>query len=260
MSGADGLVPADSSREAEWIAERIEKPWSREPGVNCVASVIPSGFQGYARILHPATGPDGREVGWAEVARRHGRVPHAEMQWEAIIRAGRQAEGRGGRRCSVPGHQGPGQPGLRRASRDVEPPSTGTFPIVQARSLADILQRFTATASEVYFAVWDGWGLASPLYSGQTVSLLKLPDRSYYLMKGPLWSAFEAGGLWPFPGASLWWPKDRAWFVATEVDFMWTYVGGTLRCIEAILADPRLETWKASLDDRADCGGDRINV
>jgi hypothetical protein len=225
------LVPSTTGQEAEWIAKCIEKPWSGTPHANYVASIIPSGFQGYARIFHPAKGPDGSEVTWAEVARRHGRVPHAEMQWDAIAQ---------GSNC--------------------QPPTTGTLPITQARAMADILRRFTATPSEVYFAVWDGWGMASPLYAKQTVPLLKLPDRDYNLMKGPLWSAFETGGLWPLPGASLWWPKDRAWFVATEVDFAWTYVGGTLSCIEAILADPRLEAWKASLSDRADCGGDRVNM
>jgi len=25
----------------------------------------------------------------------------------------------------------------------------------------------------------------------------------------------------------LWWPEDRAWFVATDTDLSWLYVGGT---------------------------------
>ncbi len=35
--------------------------------------------------------------------------------------------------------------------------------------------------------------------------------------------------------ATLWWPADRAWFIATEVDFAWTYVGGTRALIDALL-------------------------
>ena len=46
---------------------------------------------------------------------------------------------------------------------------------------------------------------------------------------------------WIYLAPSLWWPDDRAWFVATEIDFNWTYVGGTRDCIEGVLADPSLE-------------------
>ena len=41
--------------------------------------------------------------------------------------------------------------------------------------------------------------------------------------------------------ANLWWPADRAWCVATEIDFAWTYVGGTRAVVDALLADPRLD-------------------
>jgi hypothetical protein len=40
---------------------------------------------------------------------------------------------------------------------------------------------------------------------------------------------------------SCWWPEDRAWCVATEIDFTWTYVGGTRECIQQVIDDPELE-------------------
>ena len=39
----------------------------------------------------------------------------------------------------------------------------------------------------------------------------------------------------------MWWPADRAWFVATEIDSFSTYVGGSQAAIDAVLASPNLE-------------------
>ncbi len=53
-------------REAVWIADRLS---SFDSGV--VTSVIPAGFEAYARLLHPVEEPGhggGRLVRWAEVA------------------------------------------------------------------------------------------------------------------------------------------------------------------------------------------------
>ena len=46
---------------------------------------------------------------------------------------------------------------------------------------------------------------------------------------------------WSYRSPNLWWPDDRAWCVATEVDYSWTYVAGTVSCIEELLNDPTLE-------------------
>lgn len=47
--------------------------------------------------------------------------------------------------------------------------------------------------------------------------------------------------------ADYWFPQDPSWCVASDVDLCWTYVGGTQRCIEAILSCADLEpcrwTW-----------------
>jgi hypothetical protein len=47
----------------------------------------------------------------------------------------------------------------------------------------------------------------------------------------------------------LFWPTDRSWCVATEVDFDSTLVGGDADLIAAILAEPDLETWAVEPDD-----------
>jgi hypothetical protein len=48
--------------------------------------------------------------------------------------------------------------------------------------------------------------------------------------------------------ANLWWPQDRAWCVATEIDLAWTYVGGPAGLIGQLLAETRIEALPAAPD------------
>lgn len=59
---------------------------------------------------------------------------------------------------------------------------------------------------------------------------------------------------------NLWWPEDRSWIVATEVDYAWTYVGGTSRLIERLLTDQRLEALPAKLSDKPFYDSDVLNA
>jgi hypothetical protein len=55
-------------------------------------------------------------------------------------------------------------------------------------------------------------------------------------------------------------PRDGpAARLATEVDLDSTFVGGSARLIDELLADERLEAWPASATDPTDAGSDRIN-
>lgn len=59
---------------------------------------------------------------------------------------------------------------------------------------------------------------------------------------------------------SLFWPSDRSWLVASEVDFDSTLVGGSADLIEAIVGSPDLEAWRVEPDDSLTCDADKINV
>ena len=59
---------------------------------------------------------------------------------------------------------------------------------------------------------------------------------------------------------NLWWPDDHAWFVATEVDDAWTYVGGSNDAIAVVLEDDGLEAVPAQLTDLPFVGADTINA
>ena len=62
-----------------------------------------------------------------------------------------------------------------------------------------------------------------------------------------------------FQSAYYWWPEDRAWCVATEIDLMSTYVGAAKPCAEAILQTPGIEALRANIDHRITGAADTIN-
>ena len=60
-------------------------------------------------------------------------------------------------------------------------------------------------------------------------------------------------------GSSLWWPEDQVWCVATEIDFSWTYVGGSGACIRALIEAQELETIPTRIDNAIGYEADDIN-
>lgn len=58
---------------------------------------------------------------------------------------------------------------------------------------------------------------------------------------------------------NLWWPQDRAWCVATNIDLMASYVGGSNQCVESLLASPELEAFEASAEMSVQWYSDTIN-
>jgi hypothetical protein len=98
---------------------------------------------------------------------------------------------------------------------------------------------------------------------------LELPGRRYVLLDAtadeltdPAWP-LRAGIGWlggiPGPMPQLIWPRDRAWFVSSEIDFDSTIVGGTRAFIDAVLAEPALEVLSVDLGTDLTSEADRIN-
>lgn len=218
---------ADDVSAADWITAAVRN------FDHTVGSLVPPVFEAYARVLHPATRRDGAggeeeqevEVTWAQVAAANGRQAHAGMEWVAIT-------------GSWDYHHGHTQSGVW----DVEPVE-GSLPAAQGEALVAVLARFTATAEECFFAVWEGFGALTLAPVAKTVAM---PGREMLLLAGPLAQAgrvsMESAPFEQSP--SLWWPADRAWCVASDVDLMSTYVGGSRACIEAVLGAPGVEAWE----------------
>jgi hypothetical protein len=248
--------------QADWIAERLH------PFAHDVGSVVPGCFDSFARILHPAyrtSASDNTKVRWAEVAAWSGRIMHPEVQFHAIAN--------------------PVEAAVSPAPWNRDPLS-GSLDADEAAVLLEILARHTDSSESCWFCLWDGWGwerravlvrkrgwsrsarrarptkprLVSdpvPRYvrDGPRVTL---PQRNYLLYSGPISSALaflESEQQTP----SLWWPGDRSWCVASEIDFCWTYVGGTFALIEELLTDARIEALPATIADHFTRDSDEIN-
>jgi hypothetical protein len=145
--------------------------------------------------------------------------------------------------------------------------------------LIDTLASFTSTPQECWFCSWVGfgaWSGGSPLVAVDGLSWWKkasmrrqahrssnerrreeqvLPQvaigegRSYFLFSGPLTAApgFADPPLHQSP--NIFWPEDRAWCVATEIDGICTYVGASRAGIDALLASSDLRTTEVTALD-----------
>lgn len=214
------LSPSDNVRAGDWIVAGV-----RSFSAHTVDSLVPMGFQNYARLFHPAYGTQGDsdEVSWSDLAQANNRRAHPAMEWASITGEWRFIDNGG-------------QPGVWS-----RPSTRGSLPSRQASRLAELLASFTTTPEHCWFAVWEGWsGLGA--WAGDDAPKVEIPNRRMFLLSGPLSAA--ASPLLEPPGdqrANVWWPEDRAWCVVTDIDLMTTYIGGSNECIATLAADDELE-------------------
>ncbi len=260
--------PCHDLTPAEWLRPRLV-PWG-EMGTP-VTSIVPVGYDAYIRVFHPAgNGPLVDAVTWQEVADWSGGTFHALAQFE---------------RMSIPVRLVPGSPPFESA------PRLGTLISPICDLLVRELTRLTATPSTCYFAIWEGRGILAGGWSRLTATgrhdpdaldtrlaawqrevvrlpRLEHPDRSYLLGRGPigvigdLYNQPLGHDPWPTLGLTpqIWWPKDHAWVVATEIDFDSTIIATTNAGPEALLNREGLEALLVPSDGRLDISGDVINV
>lgn len=219
---------------------------------------MPRGFASYCRLFHPARDEDEERVRWAQVAGWSGRTVHPLMAFEGI---------------SVPASGfGVGEAPWR------EDPTHGSLDEDDAVALAEFLAGFTDTPDRCFFAIWEGYGKFSPggmsvlSYGGGKGKALSPPDevlsaerikgvgRDYLLYSGSLSEigSFFAGFWRDSP--SIWWPEDRSWCVATDIDLDSTYIGGTAGCIDALTNSPRFEILPTTIDAPVHMQADTLNL
>lgn len=231
MTLAD-LTPERDVSPAAWIVDAVR------PFGTGVGSLVPDGFDAYVRVLHPAH-LGGRPVRWAAVAAANGRTAHAGMEWVAITGAWRYLH------SDV-------QAGTWDAAPTEDTPDRGT-----SLSLARALAPFTA-AERFWFAVWEGYGVLPEPW--EAFPRVPMENRAMYLFAGTRADAGVPIEIFPWDQyANLWWPDDHAWCVASELDLMSTYVGGSRACIDAILRSPDLEAYEVSRKQTVHWDGDTVN-
>jgi hypothetical protein len=225
---------------AAWAEERLlARPFA------AVGALVPDTFEDFARVLHPAYRrvEGGREeaVTWATVASWTGRLAHPLMQFERIAELGTDPNT---------------QPDWGRR------PDAGDLPNELVGPLVPVLEGFTTTPGDCWFCLWEGFGGLDLIPSFDQLPRVRGPGRQYLLFRGPI-SVMAAGTDdpdlgWPdYP--QLWWPDDRAWCVATDIDLDSTYIGASRECIARLLDEPELEVVPARIDDRVDVGADAPN-
>lgn len=261
--GMDGLTVVDGVDVGAWIRPLLGG------GFGAVTRQVPAGYEAYVRVCHHAH--DGcRPVMWSEVARATGRTAHPVMQWHAVVGS-------------------PDWLNFRGSLWHGSPPSRGELAGEQLETLCRILLRHTKTPACCFFGLWIGWSWVShgtdvlflrrpgsppgpssehrpsPFSSEELSSpLLGLPGREYLVLTGAVDAATQLGnpnGVGPFDPQSpnLMWPQDRAWLLASEIDFDSTLVGGTSELVRAILAEPGLDAWPLRPEDSLAYDADRIN-
>jgi hypothetical protein len=257
--GVDHRPPqaAADTGPALWIAPRLSDRFGT------VTRTVPAGFAAYARILHPADPGGTKQYRWSEVAEFNGRIMHPLVQYARI---------------SAPA---PDRTALRPLA-DVQEPEAGNLEPGRLRSLCEVLAHYTTAPARCWFGVYGRNG------GGQVISFgpgdpgppppqapatwqldphapeFELPHRVYSLFTGPLDNAVKIGRWvtsdWFLPHSpSLFWPDDRSWCAASEIDFDSTLVGGTAGLIAEILQCADLEAWPVGPDDSLAWDGDIIN-
>jgi hypothetical protein len=205
-----------------------------------VNSLVPSGFPSYVRVFHPARrDPNGRQlVRWSEIAAANGTIANAAMQLHALTGDLRYLHNE--------------QSGVY-----TQAPAEGSLPVELTQKLIDVLAQHTSSPERCWFAVWDGFGDTRPDIS--CAPTFSTPNRRYHLLAGPLDAALESAVESRTQSPNLWWPDDRAWCVATEVDLNTTYVGCGDVCRDAITHTPSLEALAIDPAAGIDWRSDRVN-
>ena len=234
------IRPVNDTSEAQWFCEVLD------PSFETLSGLLPSGFEAYARVLHPAwrvRREDGRlahsPVRWEEVAGIRGTVAHRRMQWpqvwalpmfeDSVIEA-----------CTEAGLE------------PIVQPDEGTLPLEVARSLIEVLGAHTAAPASCFVGVWSGFGWDYREGIPETAQI-STPARDWDLFRAPLEALaldfFEVGPM-SRQSPNLAWPADWRWCLVTDIDLVSTYVGGSESLIAQILGHESLEAYEAVPEDR----------
>lgn len=201
----------------------------------CVGSIVPTVFERYARIFHPAwlVYPERRTaLSWAEMANWSGSKPHPLMQWDYIS-----------------------APTMRDAV--VEPPDTGALPLAVSKPLHDILASHCKRGA-CWLGVWKGWGWDYRKHVPKT-RFVDTGARDWDLFRAPLCMMDMPFFVGEDKTANLIWCDDPSWWITTDIDLNTSYIGGDKKLIQEVLGSPTLEALPVTVDDGITTCSDRVN-
>jgi len=259
-----------------WLEDRL---FAGVPG--SPARVAGTGFEAYARVLHPVSG---RLLSWEDPG--SGMVPRVVDErawtWAAVASA-----------IGVPfsptlGWDSLGEGPLTVQGWEIDEPRWGVLDPTLLARIVPSLAASTGTPDDALVAIWSGWARLHPgsrhvltaaseaagAHGGaprlpvvsaevrevlESRDLLSLPGRDYVVLEGavaelvdPDWG-FRVGlgwdAPWREPTPQLVWPRDRAWVVASEVDARSTVVAGSRALVDAVLEVDGIEAVEVGTRD-----------
>lgn len=207
-----------------------------------VASLVPPVFEAYARVFHPAVryvGDDDVDVRWAEVAVANGTLAHPAMEWGSVT-------------GSMDFFEEADQPPTWN-----DAPARGHLPRHVVSRLVPVLRTHTATPDDCFVGV-DASVVVAPDEAPRVT--LDGTSGEVHVVRGGIDLAAANVVAEPFDQSpSVWWPADRSWYVATNLDLVTTYVGGSAACIAALLAEKTIEAAEVPLRQRITWDADTVN-
>jgi hypothetical protein len=231
VDGFAGLTLCDSVEAADWVRAAL-RPW--DLGIHHVSTLVPARYFAHARVLHrPRKGAD--DIRWTDIAAARGRHLRGETQFAELIDWHGDAA-----------HPSPPEPWYE--------PDRGSLRPSECAAVAAVLARHTTTPEHCWFCVWEGYGWPVLNRLGEGAPRVALEHRDCLLFHGPVSAATAFRSEPWFQSATLWWPEDRAWCVASELDIYSTYVAGTPSAVHELVEHPELEVLSCTAEQDIDHG------
>jgi hypothetical protein len=142
-------------------------------------------------------------------------------------------------------HQSPPEPW--------QEPDRGSLLPSECAAVAEVLSRRTATPECCWFCLWEGYGWPV-LRRLDDAPRVPLEHRNCFLFVGPVRNATAFRSDPWFQSPTMWWPDDRAWCVASELDIYSTYVAAPPGAITELSEHPALEVLACTADQDIDHG------
>ena len=255
--------PATNAAGGDWLASALRDGTSDQ-----VSRVIPSGFEAYAAIRHPAWRCEcthenlpalrsghgrGQPIRWAEVGESNLPVVYGfALHSNGLLAQTRQTQYRrmeDGRWVMDELLAADLVPVLQCGDAWMVGPAEGSLEPELARILKRVLRGATSGSDACWFGIWEGFGYLSE--AQRRAPSIATRDRTWHLFRAPLdcLDCSFANGFAHQP-ANLVWPEDRSWCLATEIDSEATYIGGSKELLTAVLEERALETEPVHLEDR----------
>lgn len=158
---------------------------------------------------------------------------------------------------------------------EIDAPRVGSLERDELDALIELMADGTSSPDSCWFGIWDGYGWMRgfPAYDelhpiaevggrrpepiaseipppAPTTPRLMINGRALVLYRGSIDQAKAFCKASAEQSPNLWWPDDRAWCVATEIDFSSTYIGGSDALVEKLRHDVRLEAIRVDPTDR----------